>query len=58
MRRLFEVSQLSVRLHQGSDEVTNEITLRAGMLPQVAEAAGKDQDAPHTQNRPPPQRAA
>ncbi|GDY33904.1 recombinase family protein [Gandjariella thermophila] len=39
LRRLFEITQLSVRLHDDSDEVTITIKLPADELPQIAHAA-------------------
>lgn len=55
MRRLFEIIQRSVRLHQESDDVTIKITLPADMLPQVAEAAErfKKTPCPHNTGCPP-----
>jgi site-specific DNA recombinase len=58
MRRLFEIIQLSVRLHQESDDVTIKISLPADMLPQVAEAAQRIENTMPTTQRLPHERAA
>jgi site-specific DNA recombinase len=39
LRRLFEITQLGVRLHEDSDHVTITIKLPADRLPEIAEAA-------------------
>jgi hypothetical protein len=51
MRRLFEIVQLNVRLHQESDDVTIKITLPADMLPDVAEAAERIENTMHALHR-------
>lgn len=51
LRRLFEITQLTVRLHGDSDEVTIAIKLSADDLPQIANAAERTTETmPSTPN--------
>jgi hypothetical protein len=42
LRRLFEITNLAVRIHDNSDDVTISIRLPADDLPQAAHAAEKN----------------
>ncbi|MQB01402.1 MAG: hypothetical protein GEU78_14110, partial [Actinobacteria bacterium] len=53
LRRLFETTQLAVRLHDDGDRVTITITLPADAVPDIADAAERINDTmPSTHNTP------
>ncbi len=57
VRRLFEITQLSVRLHDSGDHVTIAITLPADRLPDIAKTAERITN-PMTTTQPAPAHAA
>jgi hypothetical protein len=57
LRKLFEITQLAVRLHDDEDQVTIAITLPADQLPDIAHAAERITNTMPTAQQTPAQAA-